>query len=223
VKVIRVASIVTLLVVILSVCLVSAVSALEQNEIEVLTFKSDVVKVPGEIFGIRILINSTTNQELTISAVGIHLDWMDKDELYGLNYANSPVILEAGEKYNVDIINFTVPIGTSSGNHSYFVGIDGYEDDGTAFSWTSSENSENVISVAGSSSSNPPTSTATPSGQPGQNMDLTLIIFGVVLVVVIVIGILIVVMRKKRAPTSVESNADQTAPMKPDEGQDFNI
>ncbi len=162
-KVTHIAFTVAMLAAILCVSLLSTVSALNQNEIEALTFKSDEVKVPGVIFSIRILLNSTTSQDLTISAVGIHLDWMDKDELYGLNYASSPIILEAGEEYRVDIINFTVPIGTSSGAHSYYVGVDGYEEDGTAFSWTSSESSENKVYVASLSSSSPG-STPTPTG-----------------------------------------------------------
>lgn len=221
-KVTHIAFTVAMLAAILCVSLLSTVSALNQNEIEALTFKSDEVKVPGVIFSIRILLNSTTSQDLTISAVGIHLDWMDKDELYGLNYASSPIILEAGEEYRIDIINFTVPIGTSSGAHSYYVGVDGYEEDGTAFSWTSSESSENTVYVASSSSSSPG-STPTPTGNSGQNMDLTLIVFGIVLAAVIVVGILLVVTRRKPAPASPESGANQTTPAKPDEGQDFNI
>lgn len=225
-KIIHVAFTVALLAVILSISSVYTVSALEQNEIEALTFKSDDAKVPGQIFGIRVLLNSTTTQELSIYTVGIHIDWMDTDELYGPNFSSDPVMLAAGEEYRLDIINFTVPIGTSNGAHTYFVGVDGIDEAGNAFSWTSAEE---TISIAASSSSSSPTTTPTTTNGNGQTTNNSWVTYLVIIAVAAALAVLIVIiiMKRRTTPHAVtESSADQSqssAPSKPDEEQDFNI
>lgn len=215
-KIIRLIAIAALLAVVLSVNLFSEVSALSQSGIEVLTFKSEEVKVPGETFGMNIIITNTASQQLTINAVGVHFDWMEKDELYGPNYASDPIELAAGKDFTIRSLNFTIPFGTASGNHTYYVGIDGYEADGTPFSWTST--TEETISIAGSSS----TSTPTPTGnQQGQTTDYSWIIYVAVIAAVVVIAVLLVIM-KKRGSTVNKQETPKTA-QKPDENQDFNI
>ncbi len=223
-KLIRIVTAITLSVLLLSMILsVSLVSALEQNEASVTTFMSEVPKAPGQATSIRILFNSNTNKDLDIYYVGIHVDWMDTDQLFGIDYSSYPETVAGMENYRVDIINFTVPTSASIGPHTYYIGVDGYDEDGNAFSWKSNDL---TLMVGNPESSIQPTST--PTANQNQPMDLTFVLYGVlVAVAVAIVALAIIVMKKRGTNSAAKSNANQPESpkpeQKPDDGQDFSI
>lgn len=222
-KLVRALCAITLIVMVLSVGLVSA---LEQNEASVNVGILDQ-QARGEHSSVHIQFVSNTEKTLAVYYVGIHFDWMDKDQLYGIDLSSSPKTVAALKSTVFDIINYTVPTDASFGAHSYYIGVDGYDGDGNAFSWTSDER---TISVVTPQSSSQPTSTPTATNQNPQNFDMNLIIYGAIIAAVAVIVILIVVVMKKRgANAAAKPNTNPTVPPKPEQkpeeepGQDFNI
>ncbi len=223
-KLIAVISVIALIAIVSSV---SFVSALEQNEASVTTFMSDAPKVPGQETSIRVMFTNHAGKALSVYYVGIHLDWMEKDQLYGIDYSSSPKTVGSGKDLVVDIINYTVPSGTSYGTHSFYIGVDGYDADGTAFSWTSSEGS--TITVGTASSSQPATTTTPTATDQPQTFDMNIVIFGGLIAVAVVIIALTAFAMKKRGGKNMEkSDNNPTVPPAPEQtpkepSQDFNI
>jgi hypothetical protein len=212
---------VTLIVMVLSVGLVSA---LEQNEASIIATMPGDQRVRGEFSSVHIQFTSQTEKTLAIYYVGIHFDWMDKDQLYGIDFSNNPKTVEAMKSVVIDIINYTVPTDASFGAHTYYIGVDGYDEDAKPFSWTSDEA---TIQVVTTQTSNQPTSTAAtnPDQQP---FDMNLVIGAVIIGAVVVIAVVILAFRKPKANNPPKDNANQESPkpeQKPDESpsQDFNI
>jgi subtilase family serine protease len=63
---------------------------------------------------------------------------MPSDSFSGPDLSDSPVTVPSQGTYIFDPIVIQIPLGTSSGSHSYFVGIDGTEGlSASSFSWNS--------------------------------------------------------------------------------------
>jgi hypothetical protein len=63
---------------------------------------------------------------------------MDPNEFYTGNFSDNPAVVPSQGIYIFDPIVVQVPLGTSPGSHSYFVGIDGTEgSSASSFSWNS--------------------------------------------------------------------------------------
>jgi hypothetical protein len=221
-KLIAVISVIALITIVSSV---SFVSALEQNEASVTTFMSDASKVPGQETSIRVVFTNNAGKDLSVYYVGIHLDWMEKDQLYGIDYSSTPKTVASGKDLILDILNYTVPSGTSYGTHSFYIGIDGKDQDGTPFSWVSNEGSI----IVGTASSSQPATTPTPTAtdQP-QTFDMNLVIFiGLIAVAVVIIVVTALMMKKRGGSNAAKSDNNPTVPpapeQKPEAGQDFNI
>lgn len=223
-KLVRALSVITLLVVIMSVGLVSA---LEQNEASVKIFVPGDTVVRGETGQLRILFTSNTDKDLEIHYIGIHLDWMEEDQLFGIDYSSAPKTVLAGKQLAIgDIINYTIPTSASVGVHKYYIGIDGYDEDGNPFSWMSDEETVNVINPTGSTGNPSATPTGTSNNQNPQGFDFNILLFVALGVAAVVIVLLVLALMKKRGPAT--ANADRDHPSlppeeKPDQKQDFNI
>jgi hypothetical protein len=116
----------------------SLVSALNQDEISVSLSWSSQAVYPNDIVSIRITLKSSFAEQLRIYAIGLHFDWMPSDNFSGPVLSDSPVTVPSQGVYIFDPIVIQVPLGTSPGSHSYFVGIDGTEgSSASSFSWNS--------------------------------------------------------------------------------------
>jgi hypothetical protein len=124
-----------------SICalFIGVVSALDQDEARVLPIWSTETETffPGSSVTVRIWFTSAYSGTLTIYRVGLHFDWMDSGEFVGLDISNDPVTVLSNDSYTSPPINILIPQGVSSGNHTYFVGVEGVEGVSNSFSWDS--------------------------------------------------------------------------------------
>jgi hypothetical protein len=222
VKFIRAVSVITMIVLVLSV---SLVSALEQHEASVTTLMPGDTVVRGETGQLRIVFTSNTDKDLEIYYIGIHVDWMEEDQLFGIDYSSSPKTALSMEDLGIiDIINYTIPDSASLGAHTYYIGIDGYDEDGEAFSWKSDDA---TIYVTTPVSTTEPTSTPTPTTNSNTTDTLSMVLYGLLVASVAVLVILLVLLMKKRGTKpAAKSDVPPESPKpeeKPDEGQDFSI
>ncbi len=218
-RLVGVVSVITLIALMFSV---SLVSALEQNEASVIAEMPGTERVRGEMSSVHIQFTSKTEKSLEIYNVGIHFDWMDKDQLYGISFSSNPKTVVSMKSVVFDIINYTVPNTASFGAHTYYIGVDGYDADGNPFSWTSDDRTIYVVSP---STSGEPTSTPTATDQNPQAFDLNYVIYGGIIAAAAIVIIVIAVMMKKRGTKpAAKPSANPTEPeQKPSDGQDFNI
>ena len=205
------------------------VAALNSEEATVhAIFPSEILQA-GQTTTVTLFFTSTSADELQITNVGIHFDWMPADTFLGFNLNNSVVTIPiGGGTYEFPPVTIQVPLTVTNGTHTYFVGIDGTQGtSSTPFSWDSPTATKEVV---GGSSNPTPTSTNSggeqPEGQPN------LLLYGAIVAVVVIIVLLIVVlmMRKKRTGSkpAVNQEADSkpkpsTPEKKPNPEQDFNI
>lgn len=208
-KTVKALSVTFLIVLVLSISLVSFVSALEKTDVSVTTFMASDTKERGEQTSIRILFNSNTNKSLTIYYVGIHVDWMNTDQLYGIDYSSSPKTVAPMKSAVIDIINYTVPTSASLGAHKYYIGVDGYDEDGKAFSWTSDEATLYVTNPTGT---NPPTSTSTPSSQNPQTFDTNMLLYVALIAAFAVIIVLLIAVFKMKKQNTAPADVSTVAP-----------
>jgi hypothetical protein len=113
------------------------VSALEQDEATVTLIWSNPTPYQGSSATVRASFKSNYAEILTIYYVGIHFDWMDSDTFVGPDLSANPVSIPGYGSYTFDPISVVIPENASVGTHSYFVGIDGLDEQSTAFSWDS--------------------------------------------------------------------------------------
>lgn len=175
------------------------VAALNSNEASVQTFFSSQTIQPGQTVTVRIFFTSTSADELQITNVGIHFDWMPSGGFYGYDLSSAPVAISSGGgNYMFDEIAVQVPANVSVGSHSYYVGVDGMQGSSSSpFSWDSPTS---TIEVYGNSQTTAPTSSSTNSGGGQPEGQQNLLLYGalIAVVVIIAVSIIVIVMRKKR-------------------------
>lgn len=112
-------------------------NALEQNEIGVSVVFTSQSAYPGSgaIASVYLVNNST--DILTIQYMGIHFDWMPSDQFLGYDLSDNPVVIPNSANHIFDSITIIVPADATLGEHSYFVGIDGFKGTTDVFSWNS--------------------------------------------------------------------------------------
>jgi uncharacterized membrane protein len=116
----------------------SLVSALDADEASVSLSWSSQAVYPNDTVSVTITFKSNSAEQLRIYAIGLQFDWMSSDNFTGHDLSDSPVTVPSQGIYIFDPIGIQVPLGTSSGPHSYFVGIDGTEgSSASSFSWNS--------------------------------------------------------------------------------------
>ena len=183
----------------------------------------------GQTTTVTLFFTSTSADELKITNVGIHFDWMPTDTFLGFNLNNSVVTIPSGGgSYQFPPVTLQVPTTVANGAHTYFVGIDGTQGtSSTPFSWDSPTATKEVV---GGSVNTTPTSTNSGGEQPeGQS---NLLLYGAIAAVVVIVVLLIIVfmIRKKRTgskPEVTQETGSQPKPSapekKPSPEQDFNI
>jgi hypothetical protein len=116
----------------------SLVSALNADDASVSLSWSSQAVYPNDIVSVTITFKSNSDEQLKIYAIGLHFDWMSADNFSGPDLSSSPVTVPSKGTYISDPIIIQIPLGTSPGSHSYFVGIDGTEGlSASSFSWNS--------------------------------------------------------------------------------------
>jgi hypothetical protein len=211
VKAIKIAFSVTILAaVFLSIGLVSA--AITSNDVTISAYLSNSSLRPGDQIIVNVTFDSKVAQQLEIYAIGIHADWMQAETLQGPNYYSSdsgPVSVEANGLYSTRFVA-SVPVGTSFGAHTYYIGVDGADSSGTQFSLNSAESTLQVVS---STSSSTPTPTAQ-DGTSGNISDwLPYIVIGIVAAVMVLLVILTMMRgRKKKVPSKSQDENDYNQP-----------
>jgi len=112
-------------------------SALEQDDVMVSVVWSSQMLYQGSSATVRIFFISNYSQELTISYIGLHFDWMESNRFMGHDLSDDPVTVPSYGTHAFDPINILIPEDASIGAHSYFVGIDGLQAGSLNFSWDS--------------------------------------------------------------------------------------
>jgi len=207
------------------------VAALNSNEASIQTFFSSQTIQPGQTVTVRIFFASTSADELQITNVGIHFDWMPSGGFYGYDLSSAPVAISSGGgNYMFDEIAVQVPANVSAGSHSYYVGVDGTQGSSSSapFSWDSPTS---TIEVYGNSQTTAPTSSSTNSGGGQQNGQQNLLLYGAIGAAVVIVALLIIVLvvRKKRTQPRSATNQGAGQPetpspeQKPNSEQDFTI
>lgn len=123
-------------IIIIFVFNIGLVSALDQDEASVSLSWSSQTIYQGSTATIRITFQSNSTDELQISHVGLQFDWMPSDAFTGHDLSDNPVVIPAYGVHTFDAITILIPADTSSGEHSYFVGIDGVQNN-VGFAWDS--------------------------------------------------------------------------------------
>jgi hypothetical protein len=221
-KKLRCALVVSLLGIMLIVLFSSGFgSAVETQDLVTQVVFSPDPLVAGRTATFRIVFESQYSEPLELDLIGLHFDWMTTDGVVGHNFTASPHILQPGETWTCDPIQIAIQSTVSSGTHSYYVAVDGYEGTNadTYFSYTGDTAYVDVVSssVGG---------TATPTVKPtdggnndsGGSIDLWSIVAIVAVIAVAVIALLVVTTLRKRktpataAPAPVASPPPATPP-----------
>jgi hypothetical protein len=110
------------------ICLlgISSVYALNQNEASVSLSWSSNIYYQGDSGTVTIFFDSGCPEELKISWIGIHFDWMATDVYNTLgDVPGDSVSIPSDGSYTFNPISFSIPSDASVGSHSYFVKING--------------------------------------------------------------------------------------------------
>ena len=130
-----------LLVVISCLCLISCmyggvVFGLDSNDASVTVNFSNETPTPGSVVIVTVTLTNLGSNQLEVYYFGIHFDWMQSDQFAGPDLSENPPIVPAGGTYSFSPVAIDIPSTVTVGNHSYFVGMDGYESN-DVFSWDS--------------------------------------------------------------------------------------
>jgi flagellar basal body-associated protein FliL len=208
VKTLKLAIVISLLVIFASVSIVSAASTMEGTAIG---YWSTAEPSPGSRVTLTVNFQSSSSQTLYIYAIGVHGDWMEDGRFYGPDLSDDPEVVETGGLC-VKEITLDIPASASLGSHSYYIGIDGMNEDGDTFSWDSSGHS-----VTFAVSSNPTPTNSGSSGDPSNtgstggfsNILVYVAVIAVVAVVAILIAVLLVKKSGKKHAEPVESSTPE--------------
>jgi hypothetical protein len=229
---------VSILLAILTVsCLcIGFAAALNQDEASTHVIFSPESALPGQTVSVVIFFTSTSTDQLQLSYMGLHFDWMPSDQFYGFNLSSAPITYPAGgEPYMFNPINIQIPATASPGLHTYTIGIDGTQgtgDSATPFSWSSTPATLTVLGDGTTSVSPTPTNTNSGGGAPnGLNSVLIFGALGAVIVVIVLLVLVLLVRRRKTQPKpAAKQEAPQSQPETPGESppkskpeEDFNI
>jgi hypothetical protein len=190
----------------------------------------------GSTITVRITLQSNTDEQISITNIGINFDWMDSGTFAGLNLNSKPEVIASKGSYTTPPFMIQVPTNVTLGSHFYFVGVDGTE--GTNqndFYWNSSSTSIIVLAANQTGTTITPAPTGGGGGGGGQTSisPLTLILYFAVVAIVVVVVVAVIVMvimkrRKKRKPTEPTDTAapvveQPTKPTKPAEEENYSI
>jgi hypothetical protein len=121
---------------ILCVLSIGLVSALNPDEAFVSLAWSSQTYYQGDSVVVRITFQSNSPDELQIYRIGMQFDWMPSDAFYGRDLSATPIRISSYGNYTFDLMTVSTPLGVTVGSHSYFVGVDGLQNN-IAFTWDS--------------------------------------------------------------------------------------
>ena len=121
---------------ILCILSIGAVSALDQDEASVTMSWLSPKYYQGDNASVRVIFQSLIPSELVINRVSIQFDWMPADAFYSSDLSANPVTIPGNGSYIFELTNIRFLAGASAGLHSYFVSIDGLQND-VGFIWNS--------------------------------------------------------------------------------------
>jgi hypothetical protein len=99
---------------------------------------SDETPAQGSNIVINVLFTNLASTEIEVLRFGLHFDWMDSTQFVGPNLSDNPLTVPAGGSYTFSTIVLDIPSDVSVGSHSYFVGMDAFEEgQSESFSWDS--------------------------------------------------------------------------------------
>jgi hypothetical protein len=222
-------SIIVAIVTITFLCIGFA-SALNQDEASTHTFFTPQTAQPGQTVTVTVFFTSTSSDELILTYMGLHFDWMANDQFYGFNLTTQRITVPVGsDPITFNPINIQIPVTATVGAHTYTIGIDGTQgSSATPFSWSSIPATLTVTGNGQITVGPTPTSTNSGGGLEGQN---NLLMYGAIgaVVVVVVLLVLVLLVRKKRTSPKPAANQGAVQPETPSQPpksnpeQDFNI
>jgi hypothetical protein len=106
----------------------SLVSALDSDEASVSLFWTSQTAYQGNSASFIITFKSNCSEELELTKIGLHFDWMNSDEFYTSDLSANPVSIASYGSYTFDVMTIIIPLNVSAGSHSYFVGVEGTQD-----------------------------------------------------------------------------------------------
>jgi hypothetical protein len=118
------------------------VFALEHEEARVSVAWLTESPYKGSTTNVNILFINDSPYELTIYYYGLHFDWMEEDKFAGHSVLDEPVTVAGYGTVTLDPIPVQIPEDVTLGPHSYFVGVDGVDENSDDFTWDS-----NTLSV----------------------------------------------------------------------------
>lgn len=186
------------------------VSALSQNDAQVSVVGLSQPVRAGETVTVRITFTSSSNEQLRITKLGLHFDWMAPNQFYTKNF-DTPITVPAMGSYVFDAMAIQIPPYATIGSQSYYVAIDGAEGSSlTPFAWDSPAMNIEVIPMSQSGAT--PTASPGVGGQQDNLQSLLPYLAVAVVIVVVVIVVLLMVMRKKRSQAQQPSVEQPSGP-----------
>lgn len=189
------------------------VSALLPDDASVSVVWMDQSVQRGETVTLNINFGSNSDNQIVIEKLGLHFDWMEKNQFYTYDLSANPVTVPARGNYVFSPIPIQIPPYATTGAHTYYVAIDGKEGtDLTSFAWDSDEFTMEIIPST--------TPTATPKSSPsgnggggtGSSTDLLLIVAVIAAVVIISLLIVVLMMRRKLKQVTASSTSNPVTP-----------
>ncbi|MFZ7138670.1 MAG: hypothetical protein ACOWW1_09680 [archaeon] len=99
---------------------------------------SDETPAQGSNIVINVLFTNLCSKQIEVYYFGLHFDWMESARFVGPDLSEDPVTIPAGGSYTFSTIVVEIPSDVSVGSHSYFVGMDAFEEgQSESFSWDS--------------------------------------------------------------------------------------
>jgi hypothetical protein len=212
-KSIQVLFAVSLITIIVLCSSVSFVSALSQDEVLVSVVWLNQPIRPGDTTSFLITIASTSSDQLTITSVGLHFDWMAEGEYYTQHLDDTPIILPTDSSQVLNPITIQIPPYVTAGSHSYTVAILGTQEASGDLAWESDTKTVNIESFGATAT---PSTEPTPTNNGGQPIDISLNTIAIIIAVLVVVaGLIAVLLLKRRKPAKPAAASTESQPTTP--------
>ena len=132
-----------LIVIVACFCLLFTLSSgvvfgFDANDGAVTVTFSDETPAQGSNIVINVLFTNLGSKQIEVLRFGLHFDWMESTQFVGSDLSSNPLTIPAGGSYTFSTIVLDIPSDVSVGSHSYYVGMEAFEEGETeSFSWDS--------------------------------------------------------------------------------------
>ncbi len=211
-KSIRMLIVISLVATIVFLC-IGAVSAQSSNAASVTVLWVTQPVRAGQTANAVVTFTSNSADQIVITRVGFHFDWMETNQCYTSDLSANPVTVPPNGVQAFSQLSIQIPPYVTAGSHNYYVAIDGEQ----GFAWDSETK---TVEISGGSSTTAPTSTPTPGGNGGQGGDIPLNYLAIAATaIVVVVALVVVVMwtRRKKPKSAAPVVAGQSDEAKPEE------